>query len=51
MVSKFAFTNAPCTAYSPAVIWLDLDVEFYPCPQGGPTFREFVKETVGHCTG
>jgi len=30
-----------------AVTWLDLDVIMYPCPQGGPTFREYVKETAG----
>ena len=28
-------------------MWLDLDVEFYPCPQGGPNFREYVKNTGG----
>ena len=29
------------------MVWLDLDVEFYPCPQGGPTFREYVKNVGG----
>ena len=29
------------------MVWLDLDVQFYPCPQGGPTFREHVKNVGG----
>ena len=30
-----------------AVSILDLDVMFYPCPAGGPTWREKVKQKGG----
>ena len=44
----YEFEGCPfCRKVREAVIWLDLDVEFYPCPQGGPTFREFVKSEGG----
>lgn len=44
----YEFEGCPfCRKVREAVIWLDLDVEFYPTPQGGPTFREFVKSTGG----
>eukprot|EP00230_Micromonas_polaris_P007627 CAMPEP_0117626214 /NCGR_PEP_ID=MMETSP0802-20121206/1301_1 /TAXON_ID=38833 /ORGANISM="Micromonas sp., Strain CCMP2099" /LENGTH=385 /DNA_ID=CAMNT_0005430319 /DNA_START=7 /DNA_END=1164 /DNA_ORIENTATION=- len=57
-VSKFArpqiqlelyeFEGCPfCKKVREAVIWLDLDVLFYPCPQGGPNFREQIKQRGG----
>jgi len=47
-IKLYEFEGCPfCRKVREAVIWLDLDVIFYPCPQGGPTYREFVKKTAG----
>lgn len=47
-IKMYEFEGCPfCRKVREAVIWLDLDVLFYPCPQGGPTYREFVKRTGG----
>ena len=47
-IKLYEFEGCPfCRKVREAVIWLDLDVLFYPCPQGGPTYREFVKQTGG----
>ena len=44
----YEFEGCPfCKKVREAVIWLDLDVLFFPCPQGGPTFREQVKREGG----
>jgi len=47
-IKLYEFEGCPfCRKVREAVVWLDLDVEFYPCPQGGPNFREYVKNTGG----
>ena len=47
-IKLYEFEGCPfCRKVREAVVWLDLDVEFYPCPQGGPNFREYVKTTGG----
>ena len=47
-IKLYEFEGCPfCRKVREAVVWLDLDVEFYPCPQGGPTFREYVKNVGG----
>lgn len=47
-IQIYEFEGCPfCKKVREAVIWLDLDVLFYPCPQGGPTFREQVKNEGG----
>jgi glutathione S-transferase len=47
-IELYEFEGCPfCKKVREAVIWLDLDVLFYPCPQGGPTFREQVKREGG----
>jgi len=44
----YEFEGCPfCRKVREAVVWLDLDVIVYPCPQGGPTYREFVKSDGG----
>jgi glutathione S-transferase len=47
-IELYEFEGCPfCKKVREAVIWLDLDVLFFPCPQGGPTFRERVKAEGG----
>lgn len=47
-IKLYEFEGCPfCRKVREAVVWLDLDVEFYPCPQGRPTFREYVKNVGG----
>jgi len=47
-IKLYEFEGCPfCRKVREAVVWLDLDVQFYPCPQGGPTFREHVKNVGG----
>ena len=47
-IELYEFEGCPfCKKVREAVIWLDLDVLFFPCPQGGPTFRERVKQEGG----
>jgi glutathione S-transferase len=47
-IELYEFEGCPfCKKVREAVIWLDLDVLFFPCPQGGPTFREQVKQEGG----
>ena len=47
-IKLYEFEGCPfCRKVREAAVWLDLDVEFYPCPQGGPTYREFVKNVGG----
>ena len=44
----YEFEGCPfCKKVREAVSILDLDVTVYPCPQGGPTYREFVKTEAG----
>ena len=47
-IELYEFEGCPfCKKVREAVVWLDLDVLFFPCPQGGPTFRERVKQEGG----
>ena len=47
-IELYEFEGCPfCKKVREAVVWLDLDVLFFPCPQGGPTFREQVKQEGG----
>lgn len=47
-VKIFQFQGCPfCKKTREAVVALDLDVEFYPCPKDGPEYRPYVRETGG----
>ena len=44
----FEFEGCPfCKKVREAVTILDLDVLFYPCPKGGPTYRTIVQQMGG----
>ncbi|DBB00245.1 TPA: hypothetical protein ACH3X1_014074 [Trebouxia sp. C0004] len=48
MIEIYEFEGCPfCRKVREAVSILDLDVMFYPCPAGGPTWREKVKQKGG----
>lgn len=47
-IELYEFEGCPfCRKVREAVTLLDLDVVFYPCPRGGPTFRQKVKQMGG----
>lgn len=48
LIEIYEFEGCPfCRKVREAVSILDLDVMFYPCPAGGPTWREKVKQKGG----
>lgn len=47
-IEIYEFEGCPfCKKVREAVITLDLDAIFYPCPRGGPTYRSKVKKLGG----
>jgi glutathione S-transferase len=47
-LKMYQFQGCPfCRKVREAVVSLDLDVLYYPCPKDGPTYREYVRSVGG----